>query len=173
MSVSTKYQFYGPEFKRNPHPTYAAMRALDPVIQQPGLAGDVPIWFVTRFADMQAVLSDNETFVLDARLAFDPDDPRMAQFQDSHPVVELVHNNLLSKDGEDHRRLRALVQNAFTPRMVLQLRPAIEAIANDLLDRVVAQGQMDLIESYAFPLPIIVILEMLGIPPDDRNRFRA
>src|SRR5690606_3617348 len=60
----------------------------------------------------------------------------------------------------------------FTPRMVDRLRPRVQAIADELLDHVAADGQMDLIDAYAFPLPIIVILEMLGIPPEDRNQFR-
>lgn len=171
-AATRQYHLYGTEFKRNPHSTYAAMRAFDPVIQHPGLGDDFLIWFVTRYEDVQAILADSQTYVLDARMAFAPDDPRLSMFQDSHPVMELVNNNLLSKDGENHRRLRALVQNAFTPRMVGQLRPQIQTIADELLDQVAGDGSMDLIESFAFPLPIIVILEMLGIPPEDRNQFR-
>lgn len=105
-------------------------------------------------------------------MAFDPADPRLDMLVDSRPIMQLVNNNLLSKDGEDHRRLRSLVQSAFTPRMVAQLRPAIQAIADELLDQIVDDGQADLIEAFAFPLPIIVILEMLGIPHNDRNQLR-
>ena len=168
----TRYDLYSHDFKRDPHPTYAAMRAHDPVIHHPGLGDGMLIWFVTRYDDVQAVLADNSTFVLDPRLAFDPADPRLAMFANSHPVMDLVNNNLLNKDGEDHRRLRALVQKAFTPRMIERLRPRVQVIADELLNRVAGDGRMDLIESYAFPLPIIVILEMLGIPPEDRNQFR-
>lgn len=173
MSTSTHiYQLYGADFKRNPHPTYAAMRKEHPVIRQPGLFENFHIWFVTRYADVQAVLTDNETFVLDAHMAFDPADPRLGMLVDLRPVMQLVNNNLLSKDGEDHRRLRSLVQSAFTPRMVAQLRPAVQAIADELLAQIVDDGQADLVESFAFPLPIIVILEMLGIPRNDRNQLR-
>ena len=167
-----KYELYSHDFKRNPHPTYAAMRARDPVVHHPGLGEGMLIWFVTRYDDVQAVLADNGTFVLDPQMAFDPADPRLAMFANGHPVMDLVNNNLLNKDGENHRRLRALVQKAFTPRMVERLRPRVQAIADELLDHVAADGQMDLIDAYAFPLPIIVILEMLGIPPEDRNQFR-
>ena len=83
-----------------------------------------------------------------------------------------VNTNLLSKDGEDHRRLRRLVTKAFTPRMVAVLAPRIQEIADELLDAVEESGEMDLVESYAFPLPIIVIAELLGIPSADRDRFR-
>ncbi|MFN3980267.1 MAG: cytochrome P450 family protein [Caldilinea sp.] len=173
MSTSAHiYQLYGADFKRNPHPTYAAMRKEHPVIRQPGLFENFHIWFVTRYADVQAVLTDNETFVLDAHMAFDPADPRLGMLVDLRPVMQLVNNNLLSKDGEDHRRLRNLVQSAFTPRMVAQLRPAIQSIADELLAQIVDDGQADLVESFAFPLPIIVILEMLGIPRNDRNQLR-
>ncbi|MCB0041588.1 MAG: cytochrome P450 [Caldilinea sp.] len=168
MSASQpKYDLYSHDFKRNPHPTYAAMRARDPVVHHPGLGEGMLIWFVTRYDDVQAVLADNGTFVLDPQMAFDPADPRLAMFANGHPVMDLVNNNLLNKDGENHRRLRA-----FTPRMVERLRPRVQAIADELLDHVAADGQMDLIDAYAFPLPIIVILEMLGIPPEDRNQFR-
>ena len=134
--VQPKYDLYSHDFKRNPHPTYAAMRAHDPVVHHPGLGEGMLIWFVTRYDDVQAVLADSSTFVLDPRLAFDPADPRLAMFANSHPVMDLVNNNLLNKDGEDHRRLRALVQKAFTPRMVDRLRPRVQAIADELLDHV-------------------------------------
>lgn len=173
MSDSTRiYELYSADFKRNPHPTYAAMRSEHPVLRQPGMSDNIHIWFVTRYADVQAVLADNETFVLDALMAFDPADPRRAMFIDTRPVMQLVNNNLLGKDGEDHRRLRSLVQSAFTPRMIAQLRPAIQTVADEMLDQIVDDRQADLIESFAFPLPIIVILEMLGIPRNDRNQFR-
>ena len=72
---------------------------------------------------------------------------------------------MLNRDGEDHRRLRRLVTKAFTPRMVEQLRPRIQEIADELLDAVEARGEMDLSAEYAFPLPITVIAELLGVPP--------
>jgi cytochrome P450 len=79
---------------------------------------------------------------------------------------------MLRHDPPDHTRLRQLVAKAFTPRMVEQLRPRVQAIAEALLDAVAGRGEMDLIDDYAFPLPITVIAEMLGIPPADRGQFR-
>jgi cytochrome P450 len=84
-----------------------------------------------------------------------------------------IENHMLNKDGDDHRRLRRLVTKAFTPRMVEQLRPRIQEIADELLDAVEERGRMDLVEEFAFPLPMMVISELLGIPYDDRDRFRA
>ena len=80
---------------------------------------------------------------------------------------------MLNRDGDDHRRLRRLVTKAFTPKMVEQLRPRIQAIADELLDAVEARGEMDLAAEYAFPLPITVIAELLGVPTADQDRFRA
>lgn len=80
---------------------------------------------------------------------------------------------MINLDPPDHTRLRALVNKAFTARMVEQMTPRIQSIADGLLDKVIARGKMDLIDDFAFPLPIIVIAELLGIPPRDRNRFRT
>jgi cytochrome P450 len=79
---------------------------------------------------------------------------------------------MLNKDGDEHRRLRKLVTKASTPKMVEQLRPRIQEIADDLIDAVEARGEMELIDDFAFPLPITVIAEMLGIPVADRDSFR-
>jgi cytochrome P450 len=79
---------------------------------------------------------------------------------------------MLNLDPPDHTRLRALVNKAFTGQVVTQLEARIQTIADGLLDRVHAKGSMDLIEDFAFPLPMIVIAELLGIPPRDRLRFR-
>ena len=86
---------------------------------------------------------------------------------------ERATENLLAKDGENHRRLRRLVTKAFTPRIVEQLRPRIQQIADDLIDVVDERGSMELVDDFAFPLPITVIAELLGIPVEDRERFRV
>jgi cytochrome P450 PksS len=85
----------------------------------------------------------------------------------------VFRRDMLSVDPPDHTRLRSLVSKAFTPRMIEQLRPRIQQVADELLDAVQAQGRMDLIADFAFPLPITVISEMLGIPTADRLRFRS
>ena len=74
------------------------------------------------------------------------------------PALELIENHMLNRDGDDHRRLRRLVTRAFTPKMVEQLRPRIQAIADELLDAVEGRDGMDLSADYAFPLPITVIV---------------
>ena len=103
---------------------------------QPGLDGETPIWFVTRYDDVVALLTDNERFVLDPALALTPDELAEREAASSFEPDARVNENLLSKDGDDHRRLRRLVTKAFTPRMVEQLRPRIQEIADELVDRV-------------------------------------
>jgi cytochrome P450 len=80
---------------------------------------------------------------------------------------------MLTVDEPDHRRLRSLVSKAFTPRYIESLRPRVQQMADELLDRVQDQGQMDLVEDYAFLLPINVISEMLGVPHADRDQVRV
>jgi len=171
MSPTQRYDLYSHEFRTATHETYARMREESPVHLQPGLDGETPIWFVTRYEDVVTVLTDNERFVVDPELALTSEE-LAALGQGGPGPDERVNENLLAKDGEDHRRLRRLVTRAFTPRMVEQLRPRIQEIADDLIDRVAGRGRMELVDDFAFPLPITVIAELLGIPVEDRDRFR-
>lgn len=168
-ATERKYDLYGPAFRADPYSTFASMRANDPVLCQPGLDGETMIWFVSRYDDVAAILLDDKRFVRDPRLALTPEE--LAQ-QPSSPALDAIETHMLNRDGEDHRRLRRLVTKAFTPKMVEQLRPRIQTIADELLDRVEARGEMDLSAEYAFPLPITVIAEMLGVPTADQERFR-
>jgi cytochrome P450 len=87
-------------------------------------------------------------------------------------VDRMMNNHMLNRDGEDHRRLRSIVSKAFTPKVIQGMRPRIQKIAEDLLDKVMPNGKMELVSEYAFPLPITVIAELLGIPLDNQNQFR-
>lgn len=169
-ATERRYDIYGAEFRADPHRVFAQMRAQDPVFQQVGLDGETPIWFVTRYEDVAAVLLDDERFVRDARLAFTPEE---LEAMPVSGVPEAIENHMLNRDGDDHRRLRRLVTKAFTPKMVERLRPRIQAIADELLDAVESRGTMDLSAEYAFPLPITVIAELLGVPIADQNRFKT
>jgi cytochrome P450 len=80
---------------------------------------------------------------------------------------------MLDRDPPDHTRLRGLVSKAFTPRALEKLRPGIQQIVDALLDQVAGRGSMDLIEEFAYPLPVRVICEMLGVPVQDHERFKA
>jgi cytochrome P450 len=171
VATTQKYDLYSEEFRANRFDVYARMREHDPVLLQPGIDGETPIWFLTRYEDVVAMLVDDERFVRDAALALT--DEEIEQMRAGMPDdFAFVENHMLNKDGADHRRLRRLVTKAFTPRMVEQLRPRIQAIADELLDTVQERRAMELVEELAFPLPITVIAELLGIPVVDQNRFR-
>ena len=171
MATTQKYDLYGEEFRANRFDVYARMREQDPVLLQPGIDGETPIWFLTRYEDVVAVLMDDERFVRDPALVLN--DEELAQIRAGLPDdFAFIENHMLNKDGADHRRLRRLVTKAFTPRMVEQLRPRIQAIADELLDAVEERREMELVEEFAFPLPITVIAELLGIPVADQKRFR-
>jgi cytochrome P450 len=168
-TTERKYDLYGPEFRADPQRAFRQMRERDPVLCQPGLDGETPIWFVTRYDDVAAVLLDNERFVRDPRLALTEEELAAQQLP---PMLQAIDNHMLNRDGDDHRRLRRLVTKAFTPRMVEQLRPRIQEIANELIDAVESRRSMDLSAEYAFPLPITVIAELLGVPNADQDRFK-
>jgi len=171
MAAPQKYDLYSDNFRAQTYATFAQMRTEAPVLCQPGLDGETMIWFVTRHDDVVKVLLDDERFVRDPTLALTTEqlEGSTNRMPESFAFIE---QHMLNRDGADHRRLRRLVTKAFTPRMVEQLRPRIEEIAAELLDAVEARGEMDIVEEYAFPLPITVIAELLGIPVADRDRFR-
>jgi len=117
-------------------------------------------WLLARYADVVASLTD-------ARFSAD----RTKQGLPDAPENQLARSMLLS-DPPDHTRLRALVSKAFTPRMVEQLRPRIVAIVGELLDRMAEKtATPDLISDFAYPLPVVVIAELLGVPAEDRVKF--
>ncbi|MBK8987698.1 MAG: cytochrome P450 [Chloroflexi bacterium] len=125
------------------------------------------IWYVTRYDDVLDVLKDNDLFVKDVRRTLLPQE--LAAKRPSNLSQRLINENMLFADPPDHTRLRALVNQAFTPRRVEQNAPRIQAIADGLVDRVIAAGRMDLIADFALPLPTIVITDLLGIPEPDRE----
>src|SRR5579862_7486282 len=167
-TAARKYDLYSDAFRADTYATFAQMREHDPVFRQPGIDGETPIWWVTRYEDAEAVLLDDERFVRDPRLALSPE-----QLPAGLPdFFAFIDSNMLNRDGDDHRRLRRLVSKAFTPRMIERLRPRIREIADELIGRVSATGEMELVSEFAFPLPITVIAELLGVPIADRERFR-
>jgi cytochrome P450 len=165
----TRLDLFGPQFKADPYPTYAWMRREMPVHRRDA-AGGKSIWFITRYQDVAQCLRDHPHFVKDVRHSLRP--AERAQLPPNPELVNLLSNHMLNLDPPDHLRLRTLVNKAFTGAVVLRMAERIQTLAHDLLDQVQARGQMDLIEEFAFPLPMIVIAELLGIPPRDRARFR-
>lgn len=127
-------------------------------------------WLVTRYADAKELLADPRLSkdVVRARQAFGIRD--VSDEPEGAPVADLTQH-MLNADPPVHTRLRKLVNKAFTARTVARLQPRIEEITAELLDEVAAAGSVDLVKSFAFPLPTTVICEMLGVPSEDRYRF--
>lgn len=167
MPSERKYDLYSHTFKANAYKTSQALRTQNPILRQLSLDGTTMIWFVSRYEDVEAVLRDPR-FVRDERSARAVE----GSYRRS-PLEDLINNHMLNKDGDDHHRLRGLVSQAYPPRRVRALRPRVQSVADELLDGLQAHGKMDLIDDFAFHLPTIVILEMLGVPVEDRERFKA
>ncbi len=148
-----------PEFLADPYPMYHRLRAEDPVHHSA-----LGFWVLTRYEDGVAALRDPR-LAKEALAAF-----VAARFGQAVPAMGL---SMLDRDPPDHTRLRGLVSKAFTPRVVEGLRPRVQQIVDGLLDAVEAEGSMDLIEEFAYPIPVNVICEMLGVPVEDHERFKG
>jgi cytochrome P450 len=170
-AMGETYDLYGDRFRASTHETFARMRADDPVCRHSGRDGRTMLWFVSRYDDVVSLLLDDEQFVRDPALALNAEE--LAAHDKGADVFKYVDTHMLNREGDEHRRLRRLVARAFTPRMVERLRPRVQEIADALIDGVEPLGEMDLVDSFAFPLPITVIAELLGIPAADRTRFRS
>ncbi len=155
--------------KANPYPAFSLVRDNDPIYCQERVDGR-STWLITRYEDALAVLKD-QRFIKDYRKLLTPE--QLAQEQDTLDYLTSMH--ILSLDPPDHTRLRALVNLSFTPRLVEQWRERIQTITDELIDAMQKQdaAELDLIDAFAFPLPIMVISEMLGVPSQDRLKFRA
>ena len=166
---SVSAEQFGADFYQNPLAYFARMREERPVTPAV-LPNGGRAWLVTRYADVRAALADPRLHK-DWRKMAPPD-------WESDPVNGYLSVHLLNADPPDHTRLRKLVTKAFTARRVAGLRPRVEAITAALLDAIearLAAGEetVDLIEALAFPLPVTVICELLGIPLRDQDQFRA
>jgi len=151
------------DFIRDPYPSYARLRETAPVMRLPHLNA----FLVSRHADAAFVLRDKrfgKDFVTRITRRYGPEVL-------NEPVYRAMGLWMLSQDPPDHTRLRGLVVKAFTYRRVEDMRPRIQQIVDDSIDRVIKQGRMDLIADFAFRLPVIVICDMLGIPEEDREIF--
>ncbi|GHO45680.1 cytochrome P450 family protein [Ktedonospora formicarum] len=164
-----------PELVANPFPLFAQMRSMGAVIQLPfSLPGlGQRAWLVTRMQEAVQVLKDLASFTVDPRSIGDTNSSHQTAADYVGAESMMLSQTMLSVDDPDHRRLRSLVSKAFTPRYIESLRPCVQEIADTLLDRVQDQGQIELVTDYAFPLPINVISEMLGVPRSDHDQIRV
>ena len=168
LSGAVAPDIVSPEFKADPLPVCAHLRAEQPVVRVavPGVRGDA--YLVTRYEDAVAVLRD-ERFAKDVRSARDPGDLRLPWVP---RALQPLSHTMLDSDGAEHRRLRNLVRDTFAPRYVAELEPRVQQVAGELLDRMAAAGRADLVADYALLVPLTMISEILGVSERDRLRFR-
>jgi cytochrome P450 len=160
---------FHPAFRQDPYPFYHRYRAVSPVHRVVGPSGRSS-WYLFRYEDVGTALRE-PSFIREARRIFPPGS--FAPIPECQSAFwRMTDSWLLFRDPPDHTRLRSLLNRAFTAPIVERTAPRIETVAAELLDRVADRGRMDLILDYAFPLPVIVIAELLGVPPEDRERFR-
>ncbi|MDT3396598.1 cytochrome P450 [Streptomyces sp. B1866] len=152
------------ELLADPYGTYARLREAGPVHRIAGTDG-LPAWVVTRYDDVRQALAD-------PRLSLDKRNARPGNYV-GLALPPALDANLLNMDPPDHTRIRRLVSREFTPRRVEQLREPVRRTAEGLLAGIAPRGRADLIASYAAPLPIAVICDLLGVPPGHRHDFRA
>lgn len=162
--------FFSKEVAANPFPLFAQLREAGAVVAVPVPFGSElqSVWMVTRLEEAVQVLK-NQLFTVDpSTISRDDEEPP------SPPRGQggLLGHSMIAVDEPDHRRLRSLVSKAFTPKYIQSLRDSIQQIADELLDRVADQGRMDLVNEYAFPLPITVISTMLGVPSEGQALIR-
>jgi len=155
------------EFYANPYATFTKLREQAPVLwSEKG-----KYWVVSRYEEVNAVLRD---------LHYEKGFQRFKTFD---PIIKIIPQlneqlkyrsmSMLNQNPPDHTRLRSLVNKAFTPTMVSEMRQHIQDITDGLLDKVESKGEMDLIADFCFVLPVTVIAEMLGIPPQDMDKFKG
>ncbi len=160
-----------PEFFADPYAAFRRMREEGPVTEV-AMPNGQRAWLVTRYDDVLAVLTDN------TRLT-----KHMAKLMPADwvpsPELAFLQGTLLGVDPPDHARLKRLVSKAFTPGRVAAMRPRIEQIVASLIERVIAaaaaapDGAVDFIREFAFPLPMTVVCDMVGIPDTDHDAFKA
>jgi cytochrome P450 len=154
---------FGPEMLADPYPLYDRLREVDPVHWSEKFRA----WIVTRHDEVVAGLNDLRLSSDRAKLF-----QEMANSAELEPFFSFLERRMIFVDPPKHTRLRGLVSQAFAPHVVEAMRPHIQKLVDDLLAQRRDSGTMDLIADFAFPLPATVIIEMLGLRPEDRDLLK-
>ncbi len=145
-----------PEVKENPYPYYAELQRDHPVYRLETMGADS--YAISRYEDVAHVLMHPEIF---SSTGFGTTE-----------IYGRRTNMLIGSDPPDHTRLRNVVNRGFTPRMIAQLEPRIRQLTDEMIGRIVPNGEMDLIADLAMPLPVTIIAEILGVEPERRDDFK-
>ncbi|WJH35409.1 cytochrome P450 [Paenibacillus sp. CC-CFT747] len=165
--IAAWFRQYSDSLHRDPYSFYRYLLEEEPVY----FLEERRTWVVSRYEDVTQVLKD-PVFVKEYRNAVPP--PETAQAASfSRKIDQLFYHSMLNRDAPVHTRLRRSVSHAFTPNRMARLQPKITEIAEQLTHQLEEEAKPDLIASFAFPLPVIVIAEILGVPAEDRELFKA
>lgn len=170
MNSLPKVNIASREFKANPYPFYAQLRAEAPVYRTV-LPDKQPAWLITRYDDVVMVLKDDQRFTKDRKAAMSA--VQLAKTPWMPAMFKPLSRTILDTDGAEHTRLRGLIHKAFTPHLIEQMRERVRVLANQFLDAAEQRGNIDLIRDYALPIPLTLIAEILGIPEKDRMKFHG
>ena len=168
--IETQVDVTSANFKANPFPFYAQLRAEAPVFPVSiSMPTKQRAWLITRYSDVQDVLKDARFAKI--RNAMSPEQLKKRPWMP--PMFKPLEQNMLDLDSPDHTRLRALVHKAFTPRLVRANARRIQALTDELLDAAEPKSSMDLIADFALPLPLTIIGRILGDLPKTMISFTA
>ena len=155
------------EIRSNPYPFYEQLRNYDPIHWDE----EFGFWVLTRYSDIDALYTDERFSRAQGLMrGFERLSPTEKQIAES--VYQSFSKTVFYADPPYHTHLRGLMNHAFTPRRVERLRPTVQKIVNELLDAAQADGEPDMIQDLAYPLPVMVIAELLGLPASDRSQFK-
>jgi pimeloyl-[acyl-carrier protein] synthase len=162
----SQYDLNSAEFLRDPYPVYDRLRAADPI----HWSAENEYWILTRYADIVSLIQDDRLSSdrIGAHASRMPDQAK----QHFRPFFHAVSSWMLMIDPPDHTRLRGLVNKAFTPAVVENMRAQVQTLVDDMLAQVKPAGRMDLMNDLANPLPAIVIAVLLGVPGTDQAAFK-
>ncbi len=147
-----------PAFRADPYPAYKALLEEAPLFESP-----YGLLVVSRYEDLLTILRSSGT---------SNDFRKSTRFAPATEDEGDVTPSFLFLDPPDHTRLRGLVSRAFTPRRVEELRPRAQQIADEAFARAAQSGGMEVVEDLAFPLPVLMICQMLGVPAEDVDEFK-
>jgi len=159
--ITRSFSLTSPEFLRNPYPYYDKLRSINPIYW--GNSIKYPGWYVTGYEEAVAILKDTR---------FQNRIPLPQTSKKYEHLKNIQNDMMLFKNEPDHKRLRMLVSNVFTPSVIEAYRPYIEETVNELLNEVETKKGMDVVSDYAFPLASLIIAKILGVPAEERNQFR-
>lgn len=160
-----KYNLLSTEAMANPYPVYRQLREEDPV----HLDSSLGCWLLTRYDHVVTAFANPH--LSSERL--NPDRLRGKEWESLRPLFESASKQMLFLDPPDHARLRMLLNKAFTPRVINTIGPSIQQMVDQLIEAVVAHGEMDIIQDIAYPLPATVIAGMLGVPAEDHHLVKS